>query len=223
MHEDDKIFLIVHGIFSLVCMLILFLPLNIKIGIKLFILVLIYNIIIPIVGVWKKDRNWLNIWLFSFILSLFQIWPDWFLSAQLNILIFPEDGLFKIGTVSGYMLFLWAIPFFIILYVGKRIETDYSERIVYSCVALLSLLIFGTSEMTIWTIGSWYAQNVFTIGHIAVYIIVPEILLGLSTNYFYKTIEKKSHYYKIIAAFFVMLIYLGSAVFFFFLIEKIVF
>jgi hypothetical protein len=45
---------------------------------------------------------------------MLQIWPDWFLSAQLEILVFPEDGLFKIGTVSGYMLFLWAIPFFII-------------------------------------------------------------------------------------------------------------
>ena len=220
--EMERDAVIVHILFSIICGIVLFIP-GIPIGIKLFILVIVYNIIIPLVGIWRKYTDWLNIWLFSFILSMLQIWPDWFLSAQLEVLVFPEDGLFKIGTVSGYMLFLWAIPFFIILFIGMRVGEHYSKITTYLTVALISLLIFGITEMTIWMIGSWYAQNVTMIGHMAVYIIIPEVLLGLSIFYFYEIIKDKNQLIKIPTIFIVMLLYLGSATFFYFLFEKILF
>ena len=61
------------------------------------------------------------------------------MSAELKILVFPEDGLFKIGTLSGYMLFLWAIPFFIIIFLGHCIQEQYSDEITYISVGLVSL------------------------------------------------------------------------------------
>lgn len=218
--ERDVFF--VHIIFVITCVVILLIPTDLKIGIRLFILVIIYNLAVPIVGLWRKHLEWVKIWLFAFILSLFQVFPDWFLSAQLEILVFPEDGLFKIGTVSGYMLLLWAIPLFIILFVGQRIQERYSPKMAYLAVALMALLIFGISEMTMWTVGSWYAQNVIMIGHMAVYIIIPEIILGLMIYYTYLTIQEKNHWLKIPAAFIVMLVYLGSAAFFYFLIERVI-
>jgi hypothetical protein len=220
--EMERDFVIVHLIFSIICGIVLYLP-GIPIGIKLFILVIMYNIMIPLVGIWRKYSDWLNIWLFSFLLGMLQIWPDWFLSAQLNVLVFPEDGLFKIGTVSGYMLFLWAIPFFIILFIGHRINERNSLNTTYLIVALMSLLIFGISEMTIWMIGSWHAQNVTMIGNAAIYILIPEIILGISTYYSYSLIKEKNHLVKIPAAFIVMLLYLGSAAFFYFLLERVLF
>ena len=93
----------------------------------------------------------------------------------------------------------------------------------YLIVALISLLIFGISEMMIWIIGSWYAQNVMMLGHIAVYIIVPEIILGISTYYSYNQIKDKNHLIKVPTAFIVMILYLGNAVFFYFLFEQIIF
>lgn len=212
----------VHIIFVIICAVILLIPIDLKIGIRLFILVIIYNLAIPIVGLWRKHLELVKIWLFAFIISLFQVFPDWFLSAQLEILVFPEDGLFKIGTVSGYMLLLWAIPLFIILFVGQRVQERHSLNIAYFAVGLLSLLIFGISEMTMWTVGSWYAQNVTMMGHMAVYIIIPEIILGFMTYYTYLTIQEKNHWLKIPAAFIVMLVYLGSAAFFYFLIERVI-
>jgi len=220
--EVERDFIIIHLVFSIICGIVLFLP-GILIGIKLFILVIIYNVSIPIVGIWRKHTTWINIWLFSFILSIFQLFPDWFLSAQLNVLVFPEDGLFKIGTVSGYMLFLWAIPFFIILFVGYRVSEQVSEHSTYLIVALISLLIFGISEMTMWTIGSWYAQNVTMVGHTAVYIIIPEIILGISAYWAYKMIQDKTIWLKFPTAFIIMLLYLGSAAFFYFFFENILF
>jgi len=216
----EKDAFLIHIIFTIICAIILSIP-GLQVGVKLFILVIIYNIIVPLVGILRKYPVWLNIWLFSFILSMFQIWPDWFLSAQLEILVFPKDGLFKIGTVSGYMLFLWAIPLFIIIFIGQRVNERVSLHTTYLIIALMSFLIFGISEMTIWMIGSWYAQNVTMIGHAAIYIIIPEIILGISTYYIYSQIKEESHLVKIPAAFIVMLLYLGSAVFFYFLFERV--
>lgn len=220
--EMERDAVIVHVLFSILCGIVLFIP-GMAIGIKLFILVIVYNVIIPLLGIWRKFTDWLNIWLFSFILSVLQIWPDWFLSAQLEILVFPKDGLFKIGTVSGYMLFLWAIPFFIILFIGHSVNERSSLLTTYLIVALMSLVIFGISEMTIWMIGSWYAQNVTMFGHAAIYIIIPEIILGISTYYSYTQIKDKPQLFKFPAAFIVMLLYLGSATFFYFLFERVLF
>lgn len=83
-------------------------------------------------------------------------------------------------------------------------------------------MIFSLAEQSMWMLQSWYAQNVVMIGHIALYIIVPEIILGLSTYYFYELIKEKNHGYKIPLAFIVMILYLGSAVFFYFLIEQVI-
>ncbi|MHA2392998.1 MAG: DUF6989 domain-containing protein [Promethearchaeota archaeon] len=214
--------LLVHVVFIISCVVILLIPL-IQIGTKLFILVIIYNILVPFVGLWRREKEWISIWLFAFIISLFQIWPDWILSAELNILVFPEDGLFKIGTVSGYMLGLWTIPLFLILFMGKKIQERFPKKYTYLVVSVMSFLIFGIAEQSMWTLQSWHAQNVVMIGRIALYIIVPEIVLGLSTYYFYEMTKEKSHWLKIPVAFSVMIIYLGNAIFFYFLIESVIF
>ena len=219
--EIERDALLVHLLFVLVCGIILLIPANIAIGIKLFILVIIYNLLVPLFGLIRKHTEWVKLWLFVFILSMLQIWPDWFLSAQLEVLVFPDDGLFKIGSVSGYMLFLWAIPFFMILIISQSVQERYSQREGYLTAAITSLLIFGISEMTMWTFGSWYAQNVTMIGHVAIYIIIPEIILGLTTYFAYETIKDKNHWIKLPTAFIVMILYLGNVVFFYFLIERV--
>lgn len=219
--ERDAI--LVHISFIISCLVVILIPFGIEIGVKLFILVIIYNLLILIVSIWQGHKSWLNIWLFIFFISLLQIWPDWVLSEELNVLVFPEDGLFKIGTVSGYMAGLWVIPLFLIVFIGQRLQERYSKRIGYLSVVLMSLLIFGLSEQLMWMLQSWYAQNVVMIGHIALYIIIPEIILGLSSHYFYEMLKERNHWYKLPAAFIVMVLYLGSAIFFYFLIERVLF
>jgi hypothetical protein len=192
-------------------------------GIKLFILVVSYNILIPILGLIRKYFDWLKLWFFVLLISLFQIFPDWFLSAQLNILVFPEDGLFKIGSVSGYMIGLWGIPLFIICFIGAKIKEQYSHISALVIVGLISLGIFAIAEQTLWMLQSWYPQNVTLIfDHLAVYIIIPEVILGLSTFYYYEKIKSEHIILVIIVAFSIMLLYLGSASYFYFLFEKII-
>ena len=213
--------LIIHLVFVLICFIVILIPFTSYMGIKLFLLVVIYNIMLPVFGYLRKYSEWINIWFFVFLISLFQIWPDWFLSAELGILVFPEDGFIKIGTVSLYMTGLWVIPLFLITFVGLKIQEHYSKLISYSSVCILSLLIFGIAEQSMWVLQSWYPQNVYLIGHLAVYIIIPEIILGMSTFFSFILIQEKNHFFKIPVSFIIMLLYLGSAVFFYFLIDKI--
>ena len=210
-----------HALFSIFCVIILIS--TIPIGFQLFILVLIYNISIPILGLVRKHESWISMWTFSFILSLFQIWPDWILASQLEILVFPPDGFIKIGSVSAYMAGLWSIPFFIILFIGNQINNNTSEKIHYLIIGLLSLVIFGIAEQSMWLLGSWYAINVSLLGFGAIYIIIPEIILGLTTYYGYKLSLERSLFIKITSAFIIMIIYLGNAVSFYFLFEKLIF
>jgi hypothetical protein len=220
----NRDFIIVHLIFMGLCLVILMIPIPFAMGIKLFILVLSYNLLIPLVGLFRKYSDWIKLWIFVFFISLFQIFPDWFLSAQLNILVFPEDGLFKIGTVSGYMAGLWAIPLFIICFIGMRIKENYSHTKSLVVIGLISFSIFVCAEQTMWMLQSWYPQNVtLFFDHLAVYIIIPEVILSLSTFYYFEKIKVQHFLILIVIAFGIMLLYLGSASFFYFLFEKLIF
>jgi len=222
--KTTRDFIIVHLIFVGLCFAVLTIPIPIAIGIKLFILVISYNLLISLVGLFRKYNEWVKLWVFVFLISLFQIWPDWFLSAQLNILVFPEDGLFKIGTVSGYMAGLWAIPLFIICFIGLKLEENYSYIKTLIAVGLISLTIFGFSEQSMWMLQSWHPQNVTLIfDHLAIYIIIPEVILGLSTFYYFQKTKNQHYLMLIIVAFSIMLLYLGSVSFFYFLFEKVIF
>jgi len=218
--ERDAV--VVHILFILISILLISAPIHIRSGVRLFVLVVVYNLILMFIGWFRKDAEWLQLWMFSAILSVFQVFPDWFLSAQLDILVFPEDGLFKIGTVSGYMMGLWTIPLFMILFVGEQIEKRYSPGKAVLVVAFLSLMIFGGSEQTLWTLDSWYAKNVTMVGHVALYILVPEMILGIAAWYGFRIVKNRTLLHKAVVAFAVMQLYLGSAVSFYFLVEKLI-
>ena len=218
--QEEYDALIVHLLFSIQCILVLLFPLDVPLGIRMVILVLSYNILIPAVGKYRGYSDWVDMWIFSFALSLFQFFPDWFLSEQLDILIFPDDGFVRIGTVSIYMLGLWTIPIFMILFIGIKSKLRYSGRTVYFMVGTISFLIFTSSELFLYT--SWHAQNVLMISNVAVYIIIPEILFGLTSFWMYLQIRDKDIIKKIFAAATIMVFYLGNAALSYFILERII-
>lgn len=221
LHPIEKQALILHLIFAGICLLVLFLPINLAVGLKMLFLVVLYNIVMPVWGALQKHAGWVNLWLFALILSLFQVFPDWFLAAELDILVFPEDGCFKIGGVSGYMAGLWTIPIFLAVFAGDRVQRRFSKTAAYISVGAVSFILFAGSEQTLWLLPAWHAKNVFMIGHTAIYIIIPEIILGLSAFFAFQQVKNRTFWQKIAAAFLVMQLYLGSAAFFYFMIEKI--
>lgn len=220
LHAEERDFLLFHGAFTLICALVLAAP-GPAIGVKLLILSALYVTGLPFYAVLRGRNEWTGMWLFSLVLSIFQVFPDWFLSAQLGVLVFPEDGLVKFGSVSAYMAGLWTIPIFIILFAGRRMAERVSPNAGTGAAAIAAFVIFVVSEQTSWMLPSWYARDVFMIGHVAVYIIVPEIVLGASCFWMYDHIRGKGHLAKVPAAFMVMQLYLGSAALFYFIVERL--
>jgi len=219
-NEEYRNLIMVHILFAALCIVVLLIP-SLAIGAKMLTLVVVYNILVPATAYLRNHRDWLPIWYYVLVISIFQVVPDWFLAAQLETIIFPDDGFFMIGPVSAYMAGLWAIPLFVILYVGLEVKKQRPYQIVYLAVGALTLFIFALAEETMWMLPSWSAQNVTMVGHIAVYILIPEILLGLSTLISFEMVREKAMWFWIIGALTVMILYLGNASFFYFLIERI--
>ena len=213
----------IHIIFAVIAAVTLLIPLpSATISGKMLVLVIIYNGLVIVEFYGKGYDDWKSIWVFAFILSLLMVFPDWYLSETLGALQFPDDGFPMIGgAIPIYMAGLWSIPFFIILFVGNLLQEQKSVKLAYTVVAVLSVLIFALAELTLVNLPSWTATVSGKIGNLAWYIIVPELLLGISTFIFYNIVKDKALWMKIVGVFTVMILYIGNASFFFFLIETL--
>jgi hypothetical protein len=222
LNQSQKDFLRVHAVFALAALLILALPIGIVVGLRLCGLVVFYNILIPLVG-WRRGHpEWVRLWTFLLPLSILQIFPDWFLAAELGTLVFPDTGSPMISPTPIYMAGLWVIPLFLTTYLGLWVQERSTRRNSMIVVSAASFLIFFGSEATLWQIPIWHAEGVTTIAHVAVYVIIPEIILGLTTFMAYDHTKTRSLWPRLSAAFLVMLIYMGGLSTFYLVFERII-
>jgi hypothetical protein len=218
-----KDFISIHVIFAIIAAITLLFPFpQATISAKMLILVIIYNGLIIIEFYTKGYEDWKSVWFFSILLSLLMVFPDWYLAETLGALQFFNDGFPMIGgSIPVYMGGLWAIPFFIIIFIGKEIQQRKSLRMAYCVVSLLSLGIFTLAELTLVYLPSWSATVVGMTANLAWYIVVPEVFLGLSGFILYDMLKDRQFWMRIIGALTVMILYVGNASFFFFIIETI--
>ncbi len=213
--------ILVHIIFAIVCTIALLIPIDIVVGYRLLFIVLFYNILLVSFAYYREYKQWIDIWMFVAPLSVLMIFPDWFLSAQLQSLIFPVDGSPMIGDIPIYMAGLWVIPLFAIIYIGLLLKENQNDFVVIIGVAMISLIIFGIAEENLWRL-SWYAvADVAKFGHVALYIVIPEIALGASAFIAYDMVKEKMIIWKIVWAYIVMIMYIGNASFFYFIVETL--
>ncbi len=221
LERSDRDAILLHAVFALLCPLVLAIPSGVPVGQRVFGLVLLYNVAIPVIAWRRRHPEWLTLWLFLVPLSALQVFPDWFLATELGVIVFPDTGSPMIGPISGFMAGLWTIPLFVIVLLGRCIAARSTRNVTLLVVAAASALLFVGSEATLWSIPIWYAQGVVTVAHVAVYVIVPEIMLGLSTFLAFESSLHRSIWYKLGAAFVITLIYLGGLCFFYLVVERL--
>jgi hypothetical protein len=222
-HETERDAILLHTFFGVIVVLTLFISSGLSIGQRLCALVIVYNIMVPVVALLRRHHDWLAIWLFVFPLSLLQIFPDLFLSSVLGVIVFPDTGSPRVGDVPLFMGGLWIIPLFIIVLLGRRVQVRFTKNLAILAVCIASAVLFLGSEAVLWLIPIWYAHGVTVIAHVAIYLIVPEILLGLFTFLAFETFHIDMIWYRLGAAFTVMVIYLGNLCFFYLIIEHLIF
>lgn len=214
-------FIIFHVIFAIITALLLLIPLY-ALGWRILTAVAVYNVGLPLTAVRREHRDWLAIWTFVLPVSILQIFPDWFLSAELGILNFPDTGSPFIGSVPVFMGGMWAIPLFAIIYGALRAGEKWGRHAGIAAAALLSLVLFAGSEATLWAVPIWEAREVQQVAHIALYLLIPETLLGISALMAFRLTRQQTWWVKLTGAFAVMIIYLGNTALFFFIVERLI-
>ncbi len=219
--STEKHAILLHLGFGVITAAFLLAPIGPAIGWKMFLLLVVYNIAVPVLGRRLGHERWVDLWLFVFPLSLLQIFPDWFMSAVLGSLVFPDTGFPFIGTVGAYMGLMWSIPLFAILFTTWRVRKNLSKAGAYVLVVLLTIVTFGIAEATLWVIPIWYAApHILAPAYIAVYVIIGEAFLGIAAWYAYLTVADRGIWRKCVAALAVMFIYTGSIAIAYLLVER---
>ena len=188
-----------------------------NVGIYLLLLCVAWNLLFFLWARAERSGMLRQIITFSMLLSLFQVFPDWVLSRILGVLVFPPDGLFKWDTVSGYMALLWAIPASTILVTYCFVKANTNGKIGFAAALAVGALLFIGSEELVWMLPSWYAVNVVMWGHVARYIIVPEIILTVLIILVFERVREKSLAYYVLSAMAVSATYTAAAVTFYYI------
>ncbi|MEO1087767.1 MAG: hypothetical protein AAFY88_26330, partial [Acidobacteriota bacterium] len=172
--------------------------------------VLIFNIGFPVFAISCVEPRWARLWSFIFPLSLLQIFPDWHLAQNLGTLVFPDLGFPQIGPVSLFMGLLWAVPLILIVDTGERLAERFGLPAAAFGAAALSLVIFGIAEATLTLIPVWHAQNVTLVGPVALYVLLPEAVLGAAAWWAFRVTEHRGLARTLAGALAVMLLYAAS-------------
>ncbi len=207
-----------HLFFIPPALLLFTLPLTL--GKSIFFSVILYHILFLGYATYYKISEWKSIYLFLAPLSFFLVFPDLYLSYFLGVLIFPNSGFFHWISVSDYMAGMWVIPLFLALQFGKEISSRYTDTMGALAAGLFAAVLFTLSEELCALIPIWYARKVRMISHVALYVIIPEGILGYSVYWMYDKV-KGNFTMSVVGGFLTAMIYTGSLVLFFFFIEVI--
>ena len=80
----------------------------------------------------------------------------------------------------------------------------------YALVALASLILFASSELLLTKVPIWQAVGVTTVSDMALYIVGPEVLLGVATFWTYWRYRLRSVLFRALVTPLVMFLYLGA-------------
>jgi hypothetical protein len=215
---------LLHGSFTAVAVAGVLAPVG-PLGWRLFALVVGYGV--ALVGLSATRRpEWRALVRFLVPLSVFQVVPDWFLSQELEVLVFPDTGGPRIGTVTGAMAGMWTIPLFVSVFGAEVVctrrgvrEDDWRTRALVT--SAIALALFLGSEATLWALPLWFAKGVTQVGRVAVYVLAPEALLGAATFVAYRATRERGLLSAVGAAALVSILYVGALATSYFFVERV--
>jgi hypothetical protein len=148
------------------------------IGVAALVFVLVYDLAVVGYATWRRDGRLLALWWFAAVLSVWQLLPDQVL-VELGTLVFPSDGVADIGAVTLPMAGLWTLPTLVVILVADRVHDRRGTGAALAAAAGTALLLYGSAEAVLPRLGLWEPVGVSTVGTVAVYILVAEVVLGV--------------------------------------------
>jgi hypothetical protein len=106
--------------------------------------------------------------------------PDWFLSAELGTLVFPDTGAPFVGTVPVFMAGMWTMALFPLVLLGDAVESRGRPRAALVAVAVAGLALFWAAELLAPVIPLWEPVGVRLVGGVAAYVLPAEVVLAVA-------------------------------------------
>ena len=172
--------LVFHAVFAVVAAAGLLLPVG-ALGSRVLILVIAYSVGIAVMAVRTHDRVLWSMWATLAPMSLLMIFPDWFLSAVLDTIEFPDTGSPFIGTMPIFMAFMWTVALLPVMLLGWWVESRHGASAGISVAVVAGLALFTAAEYAAPLIPFWYPENVVTVAGVALYVLLPEAVLTAAT------------------------------------------
>jgi hypothetical protein len=166
-----------HAVVAVVAVVVLALP-SPSLGVRVTVIVLAYHLGMLLVGRTSWGRGWGRAWLVLAPLSALMVAPDWFLSAELGTLTFPDTGAPFIGTVPLFMAGMWVMALFPLVLLAGWLEGRFGRRAGLAGVAVAGALLFWAAERLAPVVPLWEPGDVETVGGIAAYVLPAEVMLS---------------------------------------------
>lgn len=161
----------------------------------------------------QNRTTWLTALTVIVPISIFQVFPDWFLADTLRTIEFPDNGGIRLGEeIPLAMAGLWVLPLLITTLLAK-------DRLWRG--AIIAAALFFATELLAPSIGLWEpSDGLRQIFGVAVYVIPAEAALGAATVYAVRVAGGSGWPTRITAAAAVSIFYTGALALSAFLIES---
>lgn len=166
-----------------------------------------YHLAVPAWSLIRSHTEWLVLWLYLLPLSVAMVLPDWALVRIVGTLHFPDHGQWRIGgTVPLMFMGTWTMVLLPLVLVAQ------SSRLPYLTLTLASLVVFAVSEWAARSLHLWYVQNVWTFYGVAIYALLPKVLLATVVLHAYRSQRGAAVFDRIVIAAGISIFYTGAMV-----------
>lgn len=201
--------LLFHGLFFALTIPLAAMLRGFELGLALTLFALAYNLALPLWGKSKglgsTQSDWIPLWQFLLPLSLSLPCADWMLVKQLGTLHFPDHGIPRIGgAVPVYFSGMWIMLLWPTCWLSLHTSKPYAT------MAVLSMTGFLVWEWVAPAMALWQPQNATIWQGIALYVLVPELLLGLGTLLMWQLLKTKTRLMQIAGGLGMTVFYAGA-------------
>jgi hypothetical protein len=165
--------------FALAAVVVLLLPAPEQ-GWRVLGLVVGYHVACVLTARLGDDPVLWRAWTILAPLSVLMVLPDWFLSDVLGTLAFTvEDGPY-LGTVPLAMAGMWTIALMPVVGCAWWARERAGTQVAVGAAAAGGAVMFIGAELAAPALGLWEPVGVATIGGIATYVLLPELVLSVA-------------------------------------------
>ncbi len=169
-----------HAVFAVVALAVLLVPVG-QTGLKVLLLVVGYNVALPWVAHRTGDGRLWRMWTVLAPMSVLMVLPDWFLSAVLGSITFPDTGSPFIETMPLFMAGMWTIALLPVSMLARQVEDSRGATAGFVTAGAAGLALFTAAEFLAPALPLWEPLGVTQVAGVALYVLLPELALCLAT------------------------------------------